>query len=62
MKLDNINKTMVLIREKELLINRYETSITEIESFKNKIQKEVDDLSTENQSTSVQADFRNESC
>ena len=54
MKLDNINKTMVLIREKELLINRYETSINQIESFKNKIQKEVDDLSTENQSTSVQ--------
>ena len=30
MKLDTINKTMVTIREKELLINRYETSIEEI--------------------------------
>ncbi|MGY9007931.1 MAG: AAA family ATPase [Candidatus Pelagibacterales bacterium] len=54
MKLDNVNKTMVLIREKELLINRYETSITEINKQKEKIQQEIDGLSNENQSTAVQ--------
>ena len=54
MKLDNVNKTMVLIREKELLINRYETSITEINKQKEKIQQEIDSLSNENQSTAVQ--------
>ena len=36
-KLDKINKTIVTIREKELLINRYETSIEEIEKYKIKI-------------------------
>jgi DNA repair exonuclease SbcCD ATPase subunit len=54
MKLDNVNKTMVLIREKELLINRFETSITEIKKQKEKIQNEIDSLSNENQSTAVQ--------
>ena len=47
MKLDNVNKTMVLIREKELLINRFETSITEIKKQREKIQNEIDSLSNE---------------
>ena len=37
MRLDTINKTMVVIREKELLINRYETSIDQIEIQKRKL-------------------------
>ncbi len=52
-KLDKINKTIVTIREKELLINRYETSIEEIEKYKIKIQQEIDDLSDEKFSTGV---------
>ena len=52
-KLDKINQTVVAIREKELLINRYETSISEIEKYKSKIQKEIDDLSDEKFSTGV---------
>ena len=52
-KLDKINQTVVAIREKELLINRYETSITEIQKYKSKIQKEIDDLSDEKFSTGV---------
>ena len=39
MKLDTINKTMVTIREKELLINRYETSIEEIKKQTTKLGK-----------------------
>jgi len=54
MKLDNINKTMVVIREKELLINRYETSITEIEKQKDRLHKEIEELSDEKESTAVQ--------
>ena len=54
-KLDKINETVVAIREKELLINRYETSITEIEKYKTRIQKEIDDLSNEKFSTGVAA-------
>ena len=38
-KLDKINETVVAIREKELLISRYETSISEIEKYKTKITK-----------------------
>ena len=52
-KLDKINETLVTIREKELLIGRYETSISEIEKYKSKIQKEIDDLSDEKFSTGV---------
>jgi len=54
-KLDKINQTVVAIREKELLINRFETSISEIQKYKNKIQKEIDDLSDEKFSTGVAA-------
>ena len=32
-RLSKINETMVAIREKELLINRYETSISEIKKY-----------------------------
>jgi len=52
-KLDKIGETVVAIREKELLINRYETSIEEIEKYKAKIQQEIDDLSNEEFSTGV---------
>ena len=52
-KLDKIGETVVAIREKELLINRYETSIEEIEKYKAKIQQEIDDLSDEKFSTGV---------
>ncbi len=52
-KLDKIGETVVVIREKELLINRYETSISEIEKYKSKIQKEINDLSNEEFSTGV---------
>ena len=46
-------KTVVAIREKELLINRYETSIEEIEKYKAKIQEEILELSDEKFSTGV---------
>ena len=52
-KLDKINEVIVAIREKELLISRYETSITEIEKYKTRIQKEIDELSDEKFSTGV---------
>jgi len=52
-KLDKINETLVTIREKELLIGRYETSISEIEKYKKRIQEEIDNLSDEKFSTGV---------
>ena len=52
-KLDKINETVIAIREKELLINRYETSINEIQKYKSKIQTEIDSLSDEKFSTGV---------
>jgi len=52
-KLDKINETVVAIREKELLISRYETSISEIEKYKTRLQTEIDDLSDEKFSTGV---------
>ena len=54
MRLDTINKTMVLIREKELLINRYETSIAEIEKQKDRLGQEIDEIVNENVSTAEQ--------
>ena len=51
MRLDTINKTMVVIREKELLINRYDTSIAEIEKQKDRLHKEIDEIVNENIST-----------
>ena len=38
MRLNTINDTMILIREKELLINRYETSIVEIQKQTSRLQ------------------------
>jgi len=52
-KLDKINDTVVAIREKDLLISRYETSISEIEKYKTRLQTEIDDLSDEKFSTGV---------
>ena len=52
-KLDKINEVIVTIREKELLISRYETSITEIEKYKARLQKEIDGLSDEKFTTGV---------
>ena len=43
-RLTKINDTMVAIREKELLINRYETSISEIQRYMANKQNEVDEL------------------
>jgi DNA repair exonuclease SbcCD ATPase subunit len=54
MKLDTINKTMVAIREKELLINRYETSIEEIKKQTTRLGQEIADLTNENVSTAEQ--------
>ncbi len=52
-KLDKINEFIITIREKELLISRYETSIAEIEKYKTRIQKEINELSAEKFSTGV---------
>ena len=60
MRLDTINKTMVVIREKELLINRYETSIDQIEIQKHKLENEVAKLQDENISTAEQKGELNE--
>ncbi len=54
MKLDTINKTMVTIREKELLINRYETSIDEIKKQTVRLGQEIADLQDEKVSTAEQ--------
>ena len=53
MKLDTINKTMVTIREKELLINRYETSIDEIKKQTTRLGQEIAELIDEKQSSAV---------
>ena len=60
MRLDTINKTMVVIREKELLINRYETSIDQIEIQKRKLENEVALLTDEKISTAEQTGELNE--
>jgi DNA repair exonuclease SbcCD ATPase subunit len=51
MKLNTINKTMVIIRERELLINRYETSINEIQKQKDRLWEEIENLTNEKVST-----------
>ena len=53
-RLEKINDTMVLIREKELLINRYDTSIIEITKYVDKIIGEIDELKNEKLSTATQ--------
>ena len=60
MRLDTINKTMIVIREKELLINRYETSIDQIEIQKRKLENEVALLTDEKISTAEQTGELNE--
>jgi len=52
-RLSKINEVMVAIREKELLINRYDTSISEIEKQKERIHKDILELSDEKFSTGV---------
>ena len=52
-RLSKINETMVAIREKELLINRYETSIDEIKKLIVNKQNEIDELSDEKFTTGV---------
>ena len=54
MKLDTINKTMVIIRERELLINRFETSINEIKKQTVRLGQEIADLQDEKVSTAEQ--------
>ena len=54
MKLDTINKTMVAIREKELLINRYETSIQEIKKQTTRLAQEIAELIDDKVSTAEQ--------
>jgi len=53
-RLEKINDTMVLIREKELLINRYDTSIIEITKYVDKIIGEIEELKNEKLSTATQ--------
>ena len=52
-RLHSINETMVAIREKELLINRYETSISEINKYMTIKQNEIDELSDDKFTTGV---------
>ena len=52
-RLSKINEIMIAIREKELLINRYDTSIGEIEKQKERIHREIEELSDEKFSTGV---------
>ena len=54
MRLDTINKTMITIREKELLINRYETSIEEINKQRIKLAEEIEELRDEKVSSAEQ--------
>jgi DNA repair exonuclease SbcCD ATPase subunit len=52
-RLTKINETMVAIREKELLINRYETSISEIKKYMTIKENEIDELSDDKFTTGV---------
>ena len=52
-RLTKINDTMVAIREKELLINRFETSISEIKKYIDNKQNEIDELSDDKFTTGV---------
>ena len=52
-RLSKINETMVAIREKELLINRYETSISEIKKYMINKEHEIDELSDDKFTTGV---------
>ena len=52
-RLTKINDTMIAIREKELLINRFETSISEIKKYIDNKQNEIDELSDDKFTTGV---------
>ena len=52
-RLVKINDTMVAIREKELLINRFETSISEIKKYIDNKQNEIDELSDDKYTTGI---------
>ena len=52
-RLAKINETMIVIREKELLINRFETSISEIKKYIKNKQNEIDELSDDKFTTGV---------
>ena len=52
-RLSKINDIMITIREKELLINRYQTSIAEINKYMDNIQSEIDELSDDKFSTGI---------
>jgi DNA repair exonuclease SbcCD ATPase subunit len=52
-RLAKINETMIVIREKELLINRFETSIIEIKKYIKNKQNEIDELSDDKFTTGV---------
>jgi len=52
-RLSKINETMIAIREKELLINRYETSISEIKKYITSKQNEIDELSDDKFTTGI---------
>jgi DNA repair exonuclease SbcCD ATPase subunit len=52
-RLSKINETMIVIREKELLINRYETSISEINKYMTIKENEISELSDDKFTTGV---------
>ena len=52
-RLTKINDIMIVIREKELLINRFETSIIEIKKYIANKQSEIDELSDDKFTTGV---------
>jgi DNA repair exonuclease SbcCD ATPase subunit len=52
-RLSKINQIMVAIREKELLINRYETSISEIKKYMVNKEHEIDELSDDKFTTGM---------
>jgi DNA repair exonuclease SbcCD ATPase subunit len=52
-RLSKINETMIVIREKELLINRYETSISEINKYMTIKENEIGELSDDKFTTGV---------
>ena len=52
-RLKKINDTMILIREQELLINRFQTSINEIQKYIAKINREIEELSDEKFSSGI---------
>ena len=52
-RLHSINETMIAIREKELLLNRYQTSIDEIKKYIDNLNNEIEELSDDKYSKGV---------